>query len=327
VEGWQPVIFLASLDSPNDLFVASPDFILSKTIIDSDGTFSFENIVLPNDPRFYRIYMVKNEFSTVEFNTSENRNFLHLILDNNSDLLIDLSLQDNRLQLIGLEGSVLNNSILQFDTQYNKQKEQFTSDLSKAQADFLNQQHDIYIKSFIDSSLNSMAGLYALYHIEEKETDFLRNSNFYFDFQKQIHNDFPEALYTQKYDELLESLVGFRDLVCEIPGVAPKWKDYLIIVESVLIIFLLGWGYILVSKLKRKRKLIDIESPSKIYSNLTEKEKEILKLMSEGKSNKEIGSQLFVELSTVKTHINSIYKQIKVKDRRGAIEFFNNLNF
>ena len=55
---------------------------------------------------------------------------------------------------------------------------------------------------------------------------------------------------------------------------------------------------------------------------LTQKEKEILQLISDGKSNKEIASLLFIELSTVKTHINKIYSKIGVSNRREARNLF-----
>ena len=41
IEGdWKPVVFLASLNSPENLFVASPDFVIAQSLIHPDGTFS-----------------------------------------------------------------------------------------------------------------------------------------------------------------------------------------------------------------------------------------------------------------------------------------------
>ena len=37
--------------------------------------------------------------------------------------------------------------------------------------------------------------------------------------------------------------------------------------------------------------------------------------IAEGKSNKEIASELFISLSTVKTHINNLYKKLDVSSR------------
>lgn len=56
------------------------------------------------------------------------------------------------------------------------------------------------------------------------------------------------------------------------------------------------------------------------YNLLSSREIEVLKLISAGKSNKEIASTLYVALSTVKTHINNIYKILEVKNRREVLE-------
>jgi len=48
---------------------------------------------------------------------------------------------------------------------------------------------------------------------------------------------------------------------------------------------------------------------------LTPKEKQILELIKQGKTNKEIASELFISVSTVKTHINNIFKKEKVSKR------------
>jgi DNA-binding CsgD family transcriptional regulator len=53
---------------------------------------------------------------------------------------------------------------------------------------------------------------------------------------------------------------------------------------------------------------------------LTKKEKEILDLILADKSNKEIAATLFIELSTVKTHINKIYSKLEVKSRKELFE-------
>ena len=52
---------------------------------------------------------------------------------------------------------------------------------------------------------------------------------------------------------------------------------------------------------------------------LTEREKEVLKLVTEGKSNQQIAEQLFVRDVTVKTHLNTIFKKLKVKSRTQAV--------
>jgi len=54
------------------------------------------------------------------------------------------------------------------------------------------------------------------------------------------------------------------------------------------------------------------------YSELSSREMEVLKLIVEGLSNKEIGSALTISESTVKNHVNSILAKLRVSDRTHA---------
>ena len=58
-------------------------------------------------------------------------------------------------------------------------------------------------------------------------------------------------------------------------------------------------------------------------AELTQKELSILAQIAAGKSNKEIASENFVELSTVKTHINNIYSKLGVSNRTAAIRAYS----
>jgi DNA-binding CsgD family transcriptional regulator len=53
-------------------------------------------------------------------------------------------------------------------------------------------------------------------------------------------------------------------------------------------------------------------------NTLTAKEIQILKLIAEGKSNKEIAGIHYIEISTVKTHINNLYTKLSLKNRKEA---------
>ncbi len=53
---------------------------------------------------------------------------------------------------------------------------------------------------------------------------------------------------------------------------------------------------------------------------LSQREMEVLELLAEGYSNKEIGDKLFVSLNTIKTHISSIYQKLNVQRRTQAIQ-------
>jgi DNA-binding NarL/FixJ family response regulator len=51
---------------------------------------------------------------------------------------------------------------------------------------------------------------------------------------------------------------------------------------------------------------------------LSEREREVLRLIATGKSNQEIGAALSITESTVKYHVNKILSKLKVNDRTQA---------
>lgn len=79
-------------------------------------------------------------------------------------------------------------------------------------------------------------------------------------------------------------------------------------------VFFLGAGVLLTSR----RVKAPVTEPVRPVELLSAKEWQILKLVAEGKTNKEIAAVQFVEVSTVKTHLNNIYGKLSVSNRNEA---------
>lgn len=52
---------------------------------------------------------------------------------------------------------------------------------------------------------------------------------------------------------------------------------------------------------------------------LTEREQQVLRGMSEGRSNAQIGKDLFLSEDTVKTHARRLFRKLEVSDRGHAV--------
>ena len=52
---------------------------------------------------------------------------------------------------------------------------------------------------------------------------------------------------------------------------------------------------------------------------LSKRELDVLSLIAQGLSNQEIAEELFISISTVKTHTSNIYSKLGTKNRAGAI--------
>ncbi|MEV7872516.1 response regulator transcription factor [Streptomyces sp. NPDC088124] len=62
-------------------------------------------------------------------------------------------------------------------------------------------------------------------------------------------------------------------------------------------------------------------SPAELPDGLTAREAEVLTLVAEGLSNKEIAGRLHIGSATVKTHINNLFAKTGVRDRAQAVRY------
>jgi two-component system NarL family response regulator len=75
-------------------------------------------------------------------------------------------------------------------------------------------------------------------------------------------------------------------------------------------------------RLLKEFKKVSEEKPAKnaenLFSQLSAREKSVLTLIVEGKSNKEIANALFISEKTVKCHVSNILQKLQVNDRTQA---------
>ena len=63
------------------------------------------------------------------------------------------------------------------------------------------------------------------------------------------------------------------------------------------------------------------QPPSRAQAVLTRREREILRLLTEGLTNKEIAERLVVSLATVSTQVASIFNKLGVTSRSAATRY------
>tara|TARA_Y100001001_G_scaffold162729_1_gene189995 strand:+ start:1744 stop:2430 length:687 start_codon:yes stop_codon:yes gene_type:complete len=85
-----------------------------------------------------------------------------------------------------------------------------------------------------------------------------------------------------------------------------RWLNVGLVTLVVILGFTIFW----------KRKNQD----NNILPELSKQETLVRNLILQGKSNKEIATELFISLSTVKTHITNIYSKMNVANRRELLE-------
>ncbi|MDM1405791.1 response regulator transcription factor [Myroides marinus] len=173
--------------------------------------------------------------------------------------------------------------------------------------------------------------------------------NMYYDlayFYNQI-KDYENAVITQEICNLLSKEYDERTTIGRLNVLETKLhnqridqekKEHLvsvvvmiIICIIVIIIFFLLYRYILKSKERKECLRLEneqlrnnimsfisepnIQQYSSELLQLTERQLEIVELVKQGKTNKEIGEKLYISENTVKYHLKNIYKVLNVNSR------------
>ena len=103
-----------------------------------------------------------------------------------------------------------------------------------------------------------------------------------------------------------------------IPSISADW------VIGIGAIILVALGIYLGGNIKKDKIVevtapIDIDEAKIVELGLSEREMEVLQLISEGFSNHEIGEKLFISESTIKSHVSNLFVKLDVKRRTQAV--------
>lgn len=71
--------------------------------------------------------------------------------------------------------------------------------------------------------------------------------------------------------------------------------------------------------LKTVEEAVSSSQPPDELAGLTDRERDVLKLLTNGMTNKEIGETLFISPNTVKRHVKAIYRKLDIHTRSAAV--------
>ena len=163
------------------------------------------------------------------------------------------------------------------------------------------------LKNYTRDSLKILTvKLIAIKILDDKELllqDIAQNTVYYTNLLKEFQDS---DLNPSEYYFLKEKLAVLHQEKLESQLQHSKWLNWsLALVVVILIILLIQF---------RKADVPKVSTP------LSKQELMIRNLIAEGKSNKEIASELFISLSTVKTHITNIYGKLNVSNRQELLQ-------
>ncbi len=190
-----------------------------------------------------------------------------------------------------------------------KRFERFEKDLRQSATS--QQEKASLLKNYTRDSLKILeVKLMAVKLLEAKnllKQDIVQNTQFYFDLLNELE---ASKVNPSNYSFLKDKLLLFRQRKMQYQLRRSQWLN---VGLGILVLLFVGRALI---RLKRAKK------PT--VQELSRQETTIRDLIIQGKSNKEIASELFISLSTVKTHITNIYSKLQVSNRQELVHKIQN---
>ncbi len=315
----QGQLYLSLVNNYRKLSGIHPEQIINKTLPDSSGRFVFTGDNLLPKNNIYRIHIdncIDNTNSLQHFSghclnseeilfIAQNTDTLALPLGFDSELFCEVRSTNNKAAVFTRLDSL--REVMAFE--FSKTQSQANKQLNAAK----------WLKRFqkfgqeLEEPLAELYG-YALFSDRSSQLfsfylNDLEDNPYYHALEQRLEQYYPDHPFTQQYRN---ELLADRFLLSQTKPKSTLW----IWLIAFLLLSLGINGYLLYKKKYRNT------SPDPAVL-LTAQEEKIVQLILENQTNKEIAATIFVSLSTVKSHINNIYRKLGVSSRTQLKELFS----
>lgn len=291
---WEPIVYLSLIPDFDNLNTMSNIMIIDQTNIDSTGRFNFDTHYFPENDNLFRIHVTKKGYPPASLIIGgKDENHIFIIANKFSQITITDTSELEFIKNVLIKGYYPNILIQKIDADVNS-LDAINNNLSETKKELIRDDTFQNLRFLADTCSNPLVSLYALYK-SNFENDYQANSQFYKNFLSKWKKN--KSLY----------FVAFRK---KIPSDTKLRISVLLIFSIVSLIA--GFIICLIVIRLSKKNIISLQ-------DLSIKERKIFALIKEGKSNKEISDDLNIGLSTVKSHVNSIYTKLGIKSRKEVL--------
>ncbi|MEN2489605.1 response regulator transcription factor [Flavobacterium sp. B11] len=285
--------------------------ILFSTQTDSSGYFEFKGQLLSEKDKLYRIHSNINSIKGLQLVAdNEKSNFHNFIFSNRDTIYFPKSgknwfSESKNSNLTDKEWKKLKS----FEEQLEKNNTQIQNKEAQQQAvnDFAEK-----VKAYSEKNIKSpLLKLLAFSDIKRNDfnikNDFEKNEAFYDAISNSLKNYYGETSYYIQYQDEISKI---SNVILQQKYAFHKKLNYALAILVFILVLISVFQFRKIKTLKPKKVKSEISNLT-----LTNQEEKITRLILEDKSNKEIADELFISLSTVKTHIRNLYAKLDVANR------------
>jgi len=314
-------IYLSLVEDYRKINGVHPEQILNKTRADSSGQFTFQGDNLNKENRIYRIHIdncTEEEQQTSHF-TGHCLNSKEIVFVANNTTKLELPFGfENEMFCRIVSPNERANAFLKIDSLKNDMRFAFGTYRSEANRK-VNSKKWFNILQLYGEQLNEpLAELYSYTFLSDRSNDLhsyyvedLKSSDYYDSLLNRLETTYPNSTYTNQYKA---ELAADKMLIAPFEDKGLPWWVYLVSGVAIISFF---FNLYFLKQLKQTKHI------SEQKQSLSSQEQKVLDLILQDKTNKEIAAEIFVSVSTVKSHINNLYKKLGVKNRDAVKSLYN----
>lgn len=319
---WHDNVYLSIIEDYRKISGVYSEQIIARAKTDSLGYFEFTGNQLENVNCIYRLHVDNC------FDSEQNHNHFDGHCDDSDEVIFIAKNRDTIVFPFSFDKQMfcdINSSneksmvFVKIDSLRDDMRYAFAEYRSEANRKLNNKKWFKSLQDYGKSLDEPLAELYIYSFLSNRGNDLhehyiedLKTNDYYEDLLARLEERYPNSSYTKQYRSELKSDEYIINAISE-PGFNWNYPLYVLLVVSIL-------GNIWFFFQRRKQQSFNLTNAKE---QLTKQEQNILELLLEEKSNKEIADALFVSLSTVKTHVNNIYKKLNVQSRDEVKSLFN----
>lgn len=317
-----PSVYLSIVEDYRQLNGIYTDQIITKTTADSTGFFQFKGNLLDNNNRIYRIH---SDYCSDLVNIGSSSGFC----PNSSAVLFLANNKDTISLPYGFEKQIFcdvesNNpkatALIKIDSIKEEMRFAYSEYQSEANKKLNDKKWFSTLQDFSNTIDDPLAQLYTYAYLSDRSNDIYRyyiedfkRNQYYQQLYDRLNSSYPGTPYALQYAKEFKAddyiINGSNSIEQSQENLGSK---ILLVVSLILNLILI---YVFIKKKRRRTK--------QLLGALSKQEQAVLGFLLDDKSNKDIAEALFVSVSTIKSHTNSIYKKLEVNSREDVKRLFN----
>lgn len=323
-ERWQSDVYLSVIEDYRTLENIDNEQIISKTSVGNNGFFEFSGNQLEAEHRIYKLHVDNCDTYNQDSNHFDGHCYdskdILFIAKHTDTISFPLSF-DAEMFCDVQSTNPKTAAFIKIDSLKEEMKFAYSEFRSKANRDLNNKKWFKTLQDFGAHLNEPLAELYIYAFLSERGSPFhnyyledITSNTYYDNLLERLKTAYPNTTYTKQYEAEITS-----DKYIATPNKKSSSFNWTYLLIGLLATSLV-LNFWLISKARAKRK----HSQSEITEQLTKQEQNVLHLILKENSNKDIADALFVSVSTVKTHVNNVYKKLNVNSRDEIKSLFNN---